>query len=119
MTAEPNTPRRRRPRVMIGVVFLAGLVFAAWYGWLRTPRQPAVQPDSEAAAHANARGVGLMEQFDYSAAVKAFEEVVQRAPDWLPGRINLGIALLNTATPDNLQRARDVFRQVLEKEPEN
>jgi cytochrome c-type biogenesis protein CcmH/NrfG len=71
--------------------------------------------------HANNRGVLYAEQFKWPDAVKAFEEVVQIAPEWLPGRINLGIALLNANTdvPNALERARALFGEILKQEPEN
>jgi hypothetical protein len=72
-----------------------------------------------AVERANNRGVGLMEMFDYEAAVKAFEEALALDPDWVPGQINLGIALLNTRKPANLQRALDLFNNILKKEPQN
>src|SRR5262249_4817421 len=40
-------------------------------------------------------------------------------PAWLPGRINLGIALLNANTPATLARARKIFQEVLRKDPDN
>jgi hypothetical protein len=36
-----------------------------------------------------------MEQYEYRKAVDAFREVRERAPGWIPGSINLAIALLN------------------------
>jgi cytochrome c-type biogenesis protein CcmH/NrfG len=98
------------------LVVLGALGVAALTYW---PRQPTVRTDPVAAAHANLRGVGYMERFDYAAAAKEFEEVVKLDPNWLPGQINLGIALLNTQEPDNLKRAIDLFRKVLEKDPDN
>src|SRR5437867_3839716 len=66
-------------------------------------------PDMVAVLHFNNNGVGHMDRFEYANAVEAFRQVVKLAPDWLPGRINLGIALLNDPTPENLQEARDLF----------
>src|SRR5439155_6482179 len=89
----PDQPRKRRPLLL---ALLAVLVVAAaggaiwWFVWgKKTP------PDMVAVLKANNRGVGFMEKFQYEEAVDAFEEVVKLAPDWLPGKINLGIALLN------------------------
>ena len=133
-------PRRRWLLLAMAVVLLAGLGFAAWYGWGREQppktdpvaasmfsrellralsRKQPPKTDPVAAARANLRGVGLMEQFEYPDAVAAFEEVVRLDPEWLPGQINLGIALLNTNKPDNLKRAIAVFQKVLEKDPNN
>jgi tetratricopeptide (TPR) repeat protein len=52
------------------------------------------ETDMAAVHRANNRGIGYMDQFDYSKAIEAFEEAARLAPDWLPGKINLGIALL-------------------------
>jgi hypothetical protein len=75
--------------------------------------------DMAAVLHTNNTGVGWMEQFEYAKAVKAFRDVVQLAPEWTPGRINLGIALLNNATAPDLEEAPQIFSKVLEQEPDN
>src|SRR5260370_29857994 len=108
--------RGRWPWVAVGAVVLAGLGFGGWYFWVR---KPPPKHDPVAAAQANLRGIGLMEQFDYYDAAKAFEEAVKLDPDWLPGQINLGIALLNTAEADNLEKSIQIFRRVLEKDPDS
>ena len=79
----------------------------------------AVKPDPIAAAHANARGIGHMEQFKYPDAVKEFEEAAKLAPDWTPAKINLGIALLNTQAPENLDRALKLFAEILASDRDN
>jgi hypothetical protein len=68
---------------------------------------------------ANLRGVGQMEQFDFVPAVQSFEQAVTADPAWLPARINLGIALLNTTTPANLARAISLFTEVLKDHPDH
>src|SRR5690349_6627674 len=75
--------------------------------------------DAPAVLRANNRGVGHMEQFDYEKAVADFEEVNHLAPGWLPGRINLGIALFNTSKDENLARARSIFEDILKADPKN
>jgi hypothetical protein len=95
-------------------VLLGGIVAGVWW-WMQ--RKPA--PDMVAVLEKNNEGIGLMEQYRYEEAVPVFEEVVRLAPDWQPGRINLGIALLNTASPENLKKATAVLREVLTKEPNN
>jgi hypothetical protein len=72
-----------------------------------------------AVERANNRGVGLMEMFDYEGAVKAFEEALSFDPDWLPGQINVGIALLNTRKPADFERAIDLYGKILKKDPLN
>src|SRR5262245_1482787 len=67
----------------------------------------------------NNEGVGLVEQYAFPNAVEAFEKVVAAAPGWLPGRINLGIALLNTNMPETIGRARGLFEEVLVEEKDN
>jgi tetratricopeptide (TPR) repeat protein len=108
-----------RNRWLIGLslaVLMAGAGFGAWW-WLRPNGQPAA--DMVAAMSANNRGVGLMEMFDYEEAVKAFDEVGKVAPEWLPGKINLGIALLNTRKPENMQRAIDLYQNIVKQDPDN
>ena len=53
-------------------------------------------PSSELAAvmAAHYKGLGHMERYEYREAVEAFREVRKRAPGWIPGSINLAIALL-------------------------
>jgi hypothetical protein len=63
-----------------------------------------------------------MEQFKYPDAAKEFEEAARLAPDWLPARINLGMALYNSAgSADDpvLPRAIQVFEQVLREDADN
>jgi tetratricopeptide (TPR) repeat protein len=127
VTNEPPAPavppgpdiRRSKRGLWVGVlvgllVVLAGLAGGAWW-WLHRP------VDWEAVYETNNRGVALMEQFHYPQAIPVFEDVVKRAPDWQPGRINLGIALLNAGGDDAglLPRARATFEEVLKKEPGN
>src|SRR5258708_39848120 len=76
-------------------LLLAGVGgFFVWQRYL-----PRTAPDMVAALHANNRGAGYMERFDYPAAETAFREAVTPAPAWLPAKINLGLALLNQPDP--------------------
>ncbi|RMH02316.1 MAG: tetratricopeptide repeat protein, partial [Planctomycetota bacterium] len=78
-----------------------------------------IPPDRlPAVAAAFHRGVGLMEQYRPAEAAAAFTEVVRLAPDWTPGRIDLGLALLNQDEPDSLSRAEEEFRTVLAADPD-
>ena len=55
-----------------------------------------IPPDKLAeVVRANTRGLGLMERYEYREATKAFREVHEAAPGWIPGSINLAIAMLN------------------------
>ena len=65
---------------------------AAEFPWART-----VWSANHGFGHANNRGVGHAERFEFTEAATDFDEVVRLAPDWLPGRINLGIALMSLA----------------------
>ncbi|MCI0460611.1 MAG: FG-GAP-like repeat-containing protein, partial [Gemmataceae bacterium] len=130
MSAAPEkAPRGRWLIWAVVLVVLAAGAYFAWR-WFATP----TPPDMTAVLAANTRGVGLMDQYRYEEAVKAFEEVVKSAPDWVPGRINLGIALMNAGqeqkqgAPEqapqgrkhpNLKRATDLFREILKQEPQN
>ncbi|MDH3214810.1 MAG: FG-GAP-like repeat-containing protein, partial [Candidatus Krumholzibacteria bacterium] len=67
------------------------------------------------------RGGALMEQYRYSEAARAYEEVLQYAPNWDAARFNLGLAYLNMIGvqegQQGLDRARDVFEAVLASDP--
>ena len=51
--------------------------------------------DLAAVMAAHYAGLGHMERYEYREAVEAFRSVQKRAPGWIPGAINLAIALLN------------------------
>src|SRR5262249_18932746 len=65
--------------------------------------------------------------FEFAEALADFEDVAHMAPDWLPGRINLAIALMNvgrcelTASrkEETNVRARALFKDVLKRDPNN
>jgi Flp pilus assembly protein TadD len=115
MSTKSSQSRLRRWLAGLGLVVLAAL--AGWGAcWWQHGRS---SPDMVAVLHANNLGVGHMEQFNYAKAVTEFEKVVQLAPDWLPGRINLGIALLNWNTGGSLDRAIALFQDILRQEPKN
>jgi tetratricopeptide (TPR) repeat protein len=67
------------------------------------------------------RGAALLEQYRYSEAVKAFEKVLNYAPDWNAARFNLGLAYFNMledpGAMDYLKRAHDTFETVLQSDP--
>ena len=69
------------------------------------------------------RGAALMEQYQYSQAAEAFEQVLAQAPDWRAARFNLGLARLNmqedTGAEQNLERAKDAFESVLADDPKH
>jgi tetratricopeptide (TPR) repeat protein len=107
--------------ILVLVLAVASLAGALWKFWPRP-----YDAVSVAVMQANNRGVGHMERFKFPEAVAQFEEVTRLAPNWLPGRINLGIALMNlgrglegsekTRTND---RALQAFSDVLKRDPNN
>lgn len=62
------------------------------------------------------RGRQAFQAGDVGAAVKAFGEAVNAAPESVPARVNLGTALSAAGDP---QGALDQFRRALELEPDN
>ena len=137
-TPQPGEPpRKNEPRpsrvglVLLGLLAIAGVSIGVWFLARPKPQpnpEPGAKADLVAAAHANARGIGYLEQFDekyedgsnaHSRAIAAFEEAMKLAPDWTPARINLGIALLNTQVEANLDRALRLFAEVIAKEADN
>jgi tetratricopeptide (TPR) repeat protein len=108
---------------IVAIVVLIAIVYA---GWKFLTRQKTSE-DLVAASHENALGIGWMEHFDYSKAVGAFENATKLAPQWVPAKINLGIALLNDGGADGdaesksakLKRALDIFDEILKTDPDN
>ena len=94
-----------------------------------------IPPDQlDMVVRAHLTGLGAMEQYEYRKAADAFGEVHQRAPGWVPGSINLAIALLNdtgTKAEDakkqgggagggtNFDEALALLNDVLGRDPEN
>jgi len=64
-----------------------------------------------------------MEQYKYSEAAKAFEDVLKQQPDWSAARFNLGLAYFNMhgqrRAEENLGKARDIFHKVLASDPKH
>ncbi|WP_165230884.1 CRTAC1 family protein [Aquisphaera insulae] len=102
--------------------------------------EPAVAPlrdeippaELDAVLAANFLGAGLMEQYEYAKAAKAFREVRQRVPGWIPGSINLAIALLNMSGEEaeaakapgggskgNFDEALELLKEVLDRVPDH
>jgi cytochrome c-type biogenesis protein CcmH/NrfG len=125
MSTEPTATRSPRFALIAAlvVVVLAAAGAGVWYFASRV-RPPESTADLAAASEANARGVGWMEHFQYAKATAAFEEAIHLAPDWLPARINHGIALFQSASdsPDSaaiLMQSAAEFEEVLRREPDN
>src|SRR5262245_28985661 len=116
----------------LAVVLLGAAGFGVWWWKLKKPDRVEVVSDKKRTKkadmvkvlQANNRGIGRMEQFEYEKAARIFEEVVALAPDWLPGKINLGIALMNSGGSEQTQlksrrKARQFFGEVLEQDRNN
>jgi tetratricopeptide (TPR) repeat protein len=71
------------------------------------------------AQQVNNRGVGAMEMFTFDKAASEFEQAIVLDPDWLPGCVNLAIALLNQNKPEPLSRARVLLGEVLQRDKDN
>jgi Tfp pilus assembly protein PilF len=115
MSSPPDSaPRRRWLLPTALAVLVVGGGVAAYFLW------PRPKTDLVGAVAANTRGVGRMERFEYEEAEKEFEEATRLAPDWLPAKINLGIALFNqNADPAKKARAQKLFHEVLDRDPDN
>ena len=106
------------PRLLL-VVALVAAGFGVWYFAIRDRgRGEPSAADIEAAHALNTRGVGLMEQFKYGEAVDTFREVVEKHPRWIPGRVNLAIAILNDSKGESDEIA-PLLEGVLKDEPDH
>ncbi len=65
------------------------------------------------------RGVALMERYEYSEAVKAFEQVVALVPESPDARVNLAIAIFNRSGKGDLEQAEKLFDEVLADQPDH
>ncbi|VTS01691.1 FG-GAP-like repeat-containing protein [Tuwongella immobilis] len=118
MTSPTSPPNRyRNVLLVLGFVLVVGI--SSWLVWHNRTSPVPPTPDLTEVLVLNNRGIGLMEQFEYAAAAKAFRDVVARDPNWLPGRINLGIALLNQAEEPTLNEAAEIFESVLKQDSTN
>ena len=82
---------------------------------------PADQIDPVMEAHY--RGLGLMERYAYKDAAKAFGEVHERAPDWIPGMINLAIATFHATIGEDrdlsLEKVLHLITAAIARDPNN
>jgi len=82
---------------------------------------------------AHFEGLGYMEQYKYPEATEAFRKIRSRAPGWIPGAINLAIALLNDSgvkaeqakkagaqpAASNFEEALELLAGILDRDPDN
>src|SRR5262245_34210393 len=100
---------------LVVVLLLAAVGGVGWWAYQRQFRTP----DMVRALDLNNKGIGLIEQFQYDRAADAFRAVLVEAPRWPPGRINLGIALLNQDKPPLFEEAIAIFEDILKEDPKN
>ena len=98
----PNPPAPKR-RGLLVILIALGLIAVPLAIWLGT-RKPS-NNNLMAATEANNRGVGLMGRSEekqangrtaFQNAATEFEEAARLAPDWMPAKVNLAIALYNS-----------------------
>jgi hypothetical protein len=98
----------------------------------RTPSQNnAIPPDQvDVILREHYRGIGFIERYDYEKAAEAFRKVHELAPRWIPGSINLAIALLHqtgswpeprrpSLEPEPQGQALDLLDDVIARDPKN
>ena len=75
---------------------------------------------------AHYRGLGFMERYDYKSAEEAFREAHDLAPQWIPGSINLAIALFyqpgdtdETSGRWKVDKALGLLEDVIARDPKN
>ncbi len=124
----PNPPAPKR-RGLLVILIALGLIAVPLAIWLGT-RKPS-NNNLMAATEANNRGVGLMGRSEekqangrtaFQNAATEFEEAARLAPDWMPAKVNLAIALYNsTVDPADpvLSQAISLFEEVLKRDPDN
>lgn len=81
-----------------------------------TPAEGPLSAEQRAAAN---RAVGLMGRYDYEAAAALLETLLADRPDWIDGRVNLAIAVMNRQMDGDEQRALELARAVLAAAPEH
>jgi len=108
--------RRSHPTVLCLWAACALMLLGSGCRRAESPPRP-----SPKAVQAMNRGVSLMGQYQYDAAVKAFEEACQAAPDLVEAKINLAIARFNRSQKDqqDIEQAQQLLEQVLQKDPTN
>ena len=113
---------QRRPYhlpVLALVLIGAAVGVLMWKPW-RTTEVPPV--NMEELIRLNNRGVGHMDQMtedEYVKAAAVFREMTEKAPNFRIAKINLGIALLNTAKDPNLDEAIAIFQKLIEADPKD
>ncbi len=119
---------------LLALLLVAAMTAGGVWWWLKSP----APIDMTRVLALNNQGIGQLEQFEYKDAAETFEQVAKLAPDWLPGKVNLGIALLNwdgqateekkkdgdapkksTKALGSMDRAIQIFDKILRDDPAN
>ena len=87
-----NQPTKRRGASVVIGLFLLLVAIGGLAVWLMGQRTPTLT--SEAIAQMN-RGVGLLEEYQYLDAFKAFDALAREYPGWEAVHVNRGIAAFN------------------------
>jgi tetratricopeptide (TPR) repeat protein len=127
MSTPAPAPAPRRGSWVLPVALLVAAVAAGVTVFLLWPKPPVPPkpPDLDAAVAHNTRGVALMEQRKDAEAEGEFAKAIDATPDWLPARLNYGMALFNQQPAETkelavqVKKAQEVFREVLAREPDN
>ncbi len=80
------------------------------------PQTPPPQLDPRVVSALN-QGVGLMGQYDYEGAARAFEEAVTLAPSLADARVNWSMALFNRGRREDADRSVALLDEVLARDP--
>ena len=126
MSSITPPPVRRGPGIRLALLLVTVIAAVVVVVVVKSPRNPPVPlEDPDAALGHNTRGVALMEQRKDAEAEVEFARAVALAPNWLPARINQGIALFNQQPADTkelavqVKKAQQVFADVLARETDN
>jgi tetratricopeptide (TPR) repeat protein len=109
----------KRSRLLLAAALLVALAIGLLF--FRGGARKGPSPEAVAAM---ARGVGMLESFQYGPACEALHEAVTLAPDWTDAKVDYAIALLNRvsdeSTGESLSgKAIEVLREVVRAEPGN
>jgi tetratricopeptide (TPR) repeat protein len=93
------------------------------------PSMPAPSPASvkneippealEKVMEAHFQGLGYMEQYEYARAIESLRTVHELAPGWIPGSINLAIALLNKSGEEQAAKKQPGDQPVAKEQPKD
>ena len=93
------------------LVFFLATLLAGCSDSSSAPSPQAVTPNNTA--------VGLMGQYQYVKAVEIWEPLSAANPDWLDGKVNLALAILNRQNQGDEQRALELLNEVLARDTSN